>query len=97
MPDPQPSAAAIRLIDAQDAAVREHLRSVSMPIGVTLTYERERSIRTLALDDAGVERAVEHLSALARLAYAEGEPDSNVWVRKTRLALAALTGDDDAK
>ena len=85
MPDPQPSAVAKRLARVADMAIHG-----------TPHATREKRI-ALALDDAGVGKAVEHLSALARLAYAEGEPDSNVWVRKTRLALAALTGNDDAK
>ena len=92
MPDPQPSAAAKRLAKV--------MLYTGLPIcdetGMVDDEQAEIDI-ALAFDDAGVGLAVEHLSALARLAYAEGEPDSNVWVRKTRLALAALTGNDDAK
>ena len=91
MGEKQPSAAAKRLVDVLwDADV---LRSTRTTIEASTVIES--AARTL--DAAGVGKAVEHLSALARLAYAEGEPDSNVWVRKTRLALAALTGNDNAK
>ena len=82
--DPTPSAAAMRLAKIALRRIRG-VSTMAEILGVAL-----------ALDDAGVGKAVEHLSALARLAYAEGEPDSNVWVRKTRLALAALTGEGDA-
>ena len=101
MPDPQPSAAAKRLIDAQDAAVREHLRSVNMQFGATLTHERERSIRTLALDDAGVRVAVEKLEYAINFK----SPTSDKITLYVQLSgchkvfvdvLAALTGDDDA-
>ena len=93
MPDPQPTTAAKRLaLCAIRCVMRANVADemADKILGVSVNDI------ALALDDAGVALAVEHLSALARLAYAEGEPDSNVWVRKTRLALAALTGEGDA-
>ena len=106
MGDKQPSAAAMRLIDAQDAAVREHLRSVNMQFGVALTYERERSIRTLALDDAGVGKAVETIQEVRGTLFRLGKytardlGEYTTWVdamvKDLDTALASLTGDDDA-
>ena len=94
MPDPQPTTAAKRLIDAQDAAVREHLRSVNMQFGATLTHERERSIRTLALDNAGVGKAVDMLERISlSLACSDRKSGSHLIDE----ALAALTGNDNAK
>ena len=96
MPDPQPTTAAKRLAEVAMNVVP----FITKPAPTLDEWVKDKRRKThmvaLALDDAGVGKAVEHLSALARLAYAEGEPDSNVWVRKTRLALAALTGEGDA-
>ena len=94
MSDPQPSAAAMRLIDAQDAAVREHLRSVNMQFGATLTHERERSIRTLALDNAGVGKAVDMLE---RISLSLACSDLKSWSHLIDEALAALTGEQHGR
>ena len=80
MPDPQPSAAAKRLARIADMAIHG-----------TPHATREKRI-ALALDDAGVGKAVAILEVLKQ------ETGIASWLRgKDTSAVAALTGDDDAK
>ena len=80
MPDPQPSAAAKRLAKI---AIRRMRGGATIP---------EISGVAIALDDAGVGRAVEALDMIYR--HPEQPLKVQAWATT---ALASLTGDDDAK
>ena len=82
MPDPQPTTAAMRLGRVADMAIHGTPHAI-----------REKRI-ALALDDAGVGVAVARLKN-ARIAIRDRE--LTVALCEIDDALAALTGDDDAK
>ena len=85
MPNPQPTTAAMWLADAAWCAVQN--------FGTDGLSDDERVVRiALALDDAGVGRAVEALDMIYR--HPEQPLKVQAWATT---ALASLTGDDDAK
>ena len=95
MPDPQPSAAAMRLADAAWCAVQN--------FGTDGLSDDERVVRiAIALDDAGVGKAVEQLDEIKEKcvqywnASALNEAEMHAVLEFIHARTFALTGDDDA-
>ena len=90
MPDPQPSAVAIRFAEAAMNVVPFITRDVMSLAEWAKEKRRCRHLVAIALDAAGVGKAVKCLTDAARFRQAESLRTLS------SAALAALTGDDDA-
>ena len=90
MSDPQPSAAAKRLVKA---LADEGLFQGPFSSGYRTTEQIE-DVAAIALDDAGVAEAVDKLE---RISLSMACSDLKSWSHLIDEALAALTGNDNAK